>query len=513
MPKAPAAPPGAATGPKDKRRRSAAKAEPGVKTPWRDNLEAGVMAILLALFLKAFLVEAYKIPSGSMQPTLMGMPSPGDIVVRRAGEEPLEVKDRILVDKFSYKLRDPKRWEVAVFRYPLKRTQNFVKRLVGLPGDRLRIEGGDLWTFDRESGQWSVERRPPGVQASQWRAVDMDDSDMPLWRQVSGDGWLIDGRDVTATGDGAIQYGDGSSIVDRYYDGYPDAIRSKLPARHPNKERLHPVGDLRLAGTVRATEGTESVTVVLSEGQRRYTFTLPGPAAAADQLASIEVDPVTAAASVDQIGIAGPRLEAGRRLRFEVENLDDRLTMRLDGEVVASLDVLAVRDDQTSRVMLHARGTGAEFGDLRLFRDIYYFADHQREFEIPEGCYFAMGDNTLDSSDSREWMRARYQARGGDDGETLVFEGNQREGENPSRPLRDPALGEVVRFTDEWGNNHLLQTKPGLQAELPDWLVPVTNLGGERSPFIDRELIVGRALAVFWPLAPHKGIYRLRWVR
>ena len=494
-----------------KRGRRAEKPEPGVKTPWRDNLEAGVMAILLALFLKAFLVEAYKIPSGSMQPTLMGMPSPGDMQVRRAGEKPLEVKDRILVDKLSYKLRDPKRWEVAVFRYPLKRTQNFVKRLVGLPGDRLRIQNGDLWTYDDELNQWSVLRRPAGVQAAQWRELDMDSDDLRLWNQVSGSGWLLDGRDVTVRGDGAVQYGDGSSIVDRYFDGYPASIRSKLPARHPAKERLHPVGDLRLTGSVRAFESTESITLVLTEGQRRYAFVLPGPAAPADQVVAIEIDPPSSAVDADRVEVAGLRLERGKRVRFEIENLDDRLTLRMGGEVVAQLDVTEAFD-QSARVIIQARGDEAELRDLRLDRDIYYFAEHQREYEIPEGCYFAMGDNTLDSSDSREWTRARFEITGGDDSEPVVLEGNLRDRENPSRSWRDPALGEVVRFTDQWGTHHLLQINPGLQPELPEWLTPVDDLGAERSPYIERELIVGRALAVFWPLAPHKGIYRLSWV-
>ena len=64
------------------------------------------MAIAMALFLKHFVIEAYKIPSGSMQPTLIG-------------DEDADIKDRILVDKLSYAFRDPRRWEVAVFRYPL----------------------------------------------------------------------------------------------------------------------------------------------------------------------------------------------------------------------------------------------------------------------------------------------------------------------------------------------------------------------------------------------------------
>ena len=90
------------------------------------------MAVVMALLLKFFIVEAYKIPTGSMQPTLIG-------------DERSGIKDRILVDKLSYVLREPRRWEVAVFRYPLDRSKNFVKRIVGLPGDRIRIQEGAVF--------------------------------------------------------------------------------------------------------------------------------------------------------------------------------------------------------------------------------------------------------------------------------------------------------------------------------------------------------------------------------
>lgn len=505
MPKAPPAPPG------DSARASKAsskKKDQGPKTPWRDNIEAGVMAILLALFLKAFLVEAYKIPSGSMQPTLMGMPSPGQVVVRRPGEQPLEVKDRILVDKLSYKVRDPKRWEVIVFRYPLKHTQNFVKRLVGLPGEQLRILYGDLWTRQTDDEPWQILRRPSGVQSSHWRALNTGELTVSPWNQVSGSGWLLDGRDVTVRGDGAIEFGGGEPIFDRYFDGYPASIRKHLPDYHPSNERRHPVGDLRLTGSITATAETESIAITLREGQRRYTFELAGPAAST--ASSIRVEPGAAAREEATASAEGVALRAGRSVRFEVENLDDQLTLRIDGDVVAQLEVREAID-QSSGLMVESRGGDAELQDLRVLRDTYYFSNTQ-QFEIPEDGYFALGDNTLDSSDSREWSRARFRVLGGE-GEPVVLEGNNRTNDNPSRPNVEPGVGSFRRFTDQWGVHHLIAQPSNPSVELPDWLTPVEQLAAEPSPYIDRGLIVGRALAVFWPIAPHKSIVRLRWVR
>jgi signal peptidase I len=94
--------------------------------------------ILLVLLLRSFLAEPFRIPSGSMIPTLL----PGDF---------------ILVNKFTYGLRDPvfhtrflalgapRRGDVVVFRYPVDPSKDFIKRVVGLPGDRIAYRNKQLW--------------------------------------------------------------------------------------------------------------------------------------------------------------------------------------------------------------------------------------------------------------------------------------------------------------------------------------------------------------------------------
>ena len=73
------------------------------RAPWRENAVGGVMALILALLFKAFIFEISRIPSGSMQPTLMGSPT-------------TEVDDRIVGDKLSFHYRDPERVESVVFK-------------------------------------------------------------------------------------------------------------------------------------------------------------------------------------------------------------------------------------------------------------------------------------------------------------------------------------------------------------------------------------------------------------
>jgi signal peptidase I len=98
----------------------------------RENIEAIVIAVVLALFIRTFIVQAFKIPSGSMQPTLL-------------------IGDHILVSKFLYgvgipftdmKLLDikkPARGDVIVFVYPEDESKDYIKRVIGLPGDTIKI--------------------------------------------------------------------------------------------------------------------------------------------------------------------------------------------------------------------------------------------------------------------------------------------------------------------------------------------------------------------------------------
>src|SRR6185436_6881375 len=125
---------------------------------WRGNVEALTMAIVVALLFKYFILEISKIPSGSMQPTLMGNPETG-------------VFERTVVDKLSFRFRDPERFEIVVFKHPLERSRIMVKRLVGMPGEDLKVEYGDLWTRKDANAEWHILRRPPSVQREAWREL------------------------------------------------------------------------------------------------------------------------------------------------------------------------------------------------------------------------------------------------------------------------------------------------------------------------------------------------------
>ena len=210
------------------------------KRPWRENIEAVTMALVMAVMLKYFIIEAYKIPTGSMQPTLLG-------------NDDTNIYDRILVDKLSYHFRDPKRFEVAVFRYPLDRSKNFIKRIVGVGGEDFRIANGDLWSRPDADTPWQILRRPRRVQQETWKHLDPEAG----WRiEGSSRGWECEGATIRAQGEGAARFpGDRSSIKDRYKDGYPGSMADRIKHRS-RTQGTYDVGDPAPRGQRRSERPT-----------------------------------------------------------------------------------------------------------------------------------------------------------------------------------------------------------------------------------------------------------------
>jgi signal peptidase I len=110
-------------------------------------------AVAIVLLVKAFVVNPYRIPSSSMEPTLhCSQPSVGCEV---SSLGPIDLSDRVLANRFLYRLRDPRRGEIIVFKTPAAAQikcgagGTFVKRLIGLPGDtvELRLRKGDGYVY------------------------------------------------------------------------------------------------------------------------------------------------------------------------------------------------------------------------------------------------------------------------------------------------------------------------------------------------------------------------------
>jgi len=102
------------------------------KSKLRENVEAILVAVVLALFIRTFIVQAFKIPSGSMKDTLL-------------------IGDHILVNKFIYGVKlpfttvtiipvsSPERGDIVVFKFPLDPDKDFIKRVIAVAGDEVTI--------------------------------------------------------------------------------------------------------------------------------------------------------------------------------------------------------------------------------------------------------------------------------------------------------------------------------------------------------------------------------------
>ncbi|MDD5505269.1 MAG: signal peptidase I [Candidatus Omnitrophica bacterium] len=162
------------------------------KSVIRDWVESIIIAFLLAMVIRTFVVQAFKIPTGSMRMTL-------------------QEGDLILVNKFIYGVklpftnfyfpaaREPRRGDVMVFVYPEDKKKDFIKRLVGLPGETVEIKGGSIYINDKPA-------------------------DDPIFKQIyyynRGD-FAAEGQKVTVPKDSYFVLGDNSvSSKDSRYWGF-----------------------------------------------------------------------------------------------------------------------------------------------------------------------------------------------------------------------------------------------------------------------------------------------------
>ena len=120
------------------------------RTPLRTAVEYVVLAavaIAVALLIQAFLVKPYRIPSPSMEDTLL-------------------VGDRVLVDRISWRFSDPERGDIVVFRSPMPGPV-LIKRIVGMPGDTLSLRDGAVYVDGRRLDEpyvRKVDGRPEPTQ-------------------------------------------------------------------------------------------------------------------------------------------------------------------------------------------------------------------------------------------------------------------------------------------------------------------------------------------------------------
>lgn len=119
-----------------------------------EYVQALIIAVILAAFIITFVAQSFVVQGSSMEPTLHN------------GE-------RLLVNKFIYRFRTPQRGEIIVFKYPYDPRRKFIKRVIGLPGDTVQIQGGKVildgkplvenYTLDLTYGAFGPQVVPEGT--------------------------------------------------------------------------------------------------------------------------------------------------------------------------------------------------------------------------------------------------------------------------------------------------------------------------------------------------------------
>ncbi len=454
---------------------------------FKATLESIAVAFIMAFIFRAFIVEAYRIPTGSMAPTLYGahrtrichdcgyeyayeirdFVRDGRRILRaprinvcpncKWSEEPyplfyngrpvIDGGDRILVMKVGYELAEmfpsvdkylgPHRWDIVVFKNPANPGINFIKRLVGLPGEKLEIIDGDIYINDK------IIRKTPAAQRSLWFTVYDNDylptrrqrvssEDVPCWEpvdRVSEQMWNTSGRLLIFHGYRSSKVGNirfTGSITDFY--AYDD------PDRQHRWSFI--VSDLKMRFVLVVRHGTGKIRAILSK--RNDVF-----------IAEIDTQGKASLyrGNLDDYNRGKPKLRLMLENNFEpikskrpvivsFENVDYQLRLTINRKTIlkttkkqyhppANKETL-LPETIVPVVQISAERMDCQLWHVKLFRDVYYRSVKFNEPENAKGEqnpllgypghgvqgnpiqlgndeYFVLGDNSPESKDSRLW--------------------------------------------------------------------------------------------------------------
>ena len=410
----------------------------------RPTVEFLLILVMVILVGRAFSTEAYIVPTGSMAPTLLGMHRAvacpncgvrfslgmdeegraGRPVCPNCGQTEFDdsattdsLGDRLLVQKYLFDFRPPRRWEVAVFQNPSEPSEAYVKRVVALPGETIQIWGGDVYIDGRIARKSLKEARAITVPVYDHDFTPKDIGRYPRWtfrRAGLESGWRAEGSRFERV---KVETEPERPDWIEYRNWQPDRgvygpIRDFTAYNGADLPGEHRAVDLIASAHVTLGPGCTAAMVRVDSGPERFTVAFPAdPSAPLVVRRNGRVVPHT-----PRPGVPKGSLAKGRTL--EVAAVDHRLMVAIDGtEAIEPIDF----EDFSNRpplpyspVAFGVVGVGkAEVRDLCVKRDVYYteaLAQTPRRpfgvevpFTLGENEYFVLGDNSPVSNDSRFW--------------------------------------------------------------------------------------------------------------
>ncbi len=443
-----------------------------------------IISFAVVFVFTRFVFASYVIPTGSMAPTLMGahmrfysedtgvnwpvnpweyanvagrgVPVPvqkGPIFARdpitnlpsNERNVPVHAGDRIFVLKYLYTLSEPSRFDVVVFKFPGASHENYIKRLIGLPGEELWIADGDIFTRKPNAAseadkKWRIQRKPRRIQRDVWytlysselRPLTLERDGRAWWRdRWAGQGWEGDGRSYThqSKDRAELSWNSGAREIDDWVAYNDIELQNGRRFRPPFR---FPISDVRMRASVTPkAEGLQLIAEIIARGYE-FRALLDGDQASIQMraerrgqmlewntLTTTNTQPLTIGKATSiELWHYDQRLELwmnGRRVATaEYEwSPEERLANALKLGASASANVANPSAYKQTRIRWIVEGAPVTLQRVGLDRDLYLQPNNNtlpargvgpdNTFELGEDQFFLCGDNSGASLDARLW--------------------------------------------------------------------------------------------------------------